>query len=382
MKTKTNIFIIILLMISLITSILPNSLAVVGVNYTASSSKIYKNGVEIKMKGINYFGFETSDLTIHGLWARNWKSMIQQIKSTGFNAVRLPFCPKTLKPNAVSSIDYSKNTDLQGLNSIQIFDKVIDELNNNQIYILLDHHRPDCNAISEKWYTPSYSENQWINDLRFVAKRYANKEYFFGLDLKNEPHDSASWGTGNKAADWNLAAERAGKAVLYTNPNILIFVEGISQNPSCISTTETYWGGNFEPYNCKPMNYSFIPKNKLVFSPHVYGPDVYLHSYHNSPSYPSNMFSIWDTHFGFLHTVKNENVVIGEFGGMYGTGNPKDIQYQDTLVEYLKARKMCNSFYWTWNANSGDTNGILNLDWQTINTSKMTLLNKLYTECN
>lgn len=381
MKINTKINILVICFALLCANAIPNVEAAIGVNYTANQSKVYKNGTEIKLKGINFFGFETTDLTLHGLWARNWKSMIQQIKTTGFNAVRLPFCPKALKANPVSTIDYTLNPDLVGLNSLQLFDKVINELNSNQIYILLDHQRPDCLAISEKWYTPTYSENQWINDLRFVAKRYANKEYFFGIDLKNEPHESATWGTGNKLTDWNLAAERAGKAVLSTNPNLLIFVEGVSKNPSCLTLTENYWGGNLEPYNCKPINYSFIPKNKLVFSPHVYGPDVFLHNYHNSPAFPSNLSGIWDTHFGFLHTTKNENVIIGEFGGKYGAGNPKDVQYQDTLVNYMINKKMCNSFYWAWNANSGDTNGILNSDWQTINSSKVSLLNKLYTDC-
>ncbi|WJM85514.1 cellulase family glycosylhydrolase [Dickeya chrysanthemi] len=87
---------------------------------------------------------------MHGLWARNWKDMIIQIQGLGFNAVRLPFCPATLRATTTpSSIDYGRNPDLQGLTSLQILDKVINEFNARGIYVLLDHHTPDCGAISE-----------------------------------------------------------------------------------------------------------------------------------------------------------------------------------------------------------------------------------------
>ena len=33
-------------------------------------------------------------------------------------------------------------------------------------------------------------------------------------DLHNEPHGPATWGDGNTANDWRLAAERAGNAIL------------------------------------------------------------------------------------------------------------------------------------------------------------------------
>ena len=38
-------------------------------------------------------------------------------------------------------------------------------LRRRRLYVLLDHHRADCNSISELWYTPSYTEAQWLADL-------------------------------------------------------------------------------------------------------------------------------------------------------------------------------------------------------------------------
>lgn len=77
--------------------------------------------------------------------------MIAQMKGLGFNAVRLPFCPDTLRGSSVGGIDYSRNPDLAGKNSLQILDMVMAELDAQGFYILLDHHRPDCYAISPLW---------------------------------------------------------------------------------------------------------------------------------------------------------------------------------------------------------------------------------------
>ncbi len=85
--------------------------------------------------------------------------------------------------------------------------QVLPELPPRQLII----QSPDCNAQSDLWYTGSYSENQWIADLKTLASRYANVSNFIGLDLKYEPHGMATWGTGNTATDWDLAAARAGQ---------------------------------------------------------------------------------------------------------------------------------------------------------------------------
>ncbi len=349
--------------------------------YTTNQNVVYKNGSPIQLHGINWFGFETPDHVVHGLWARNWKDMILQMKGAGINAIRIPFCPATLNPaSRTSTIDFGKNSDLSGLTSLQVLDTIVKEFNAQKMYILMDHHRPDCNAISETWATASYSETQWISDLENVATRYKDLEYFMGIDLKNEPHGSATWGTGNAATDWNLAAERAGKQVLAANPNILIFVEGIEKNPTCMSSYSHYWGENLEPQHCTPIKTSAIPANKLVLSPHIYGPDVADQPYFNDANFPGNMPTIWETQFGSL-TSKGYTVIPGEWGGKYGSGNPKDKALQDALVTYYLSKKMCSSFFWDWNPNSGDTGGLLQDDWTTLWPTKLQLLQRLFNSC-
>ena len=264
--------------------------------YTVQAGEIHSpQGAPIQLRGVNWFGFETGDHVPHGLWARDWRAMIAQMKNLGFNAVRLPFCPATLQGVSVGSVNYSLNPDLAGMNSLQILDQVMAELDAQGMYILADHHRPDCNAISELWYTGSYSEQQWIADLEFVARRYAHLPHFFAIDLKNEPHGTATWGTGNAATDWNAAADRAGAAVLAANPNLLVFVAGIQENPTCSDGANHWWGGNLEPLACTPLT---LPADKIVLSPHVYGPDVSNQPYFGAAGFPANMPAIWEQHFG------------------------------------------------------------------------------------
>ncbi|MCL4398155.1 glycoside hydrolase family 5 protein [Patescibacteria group bacterium] len=347
-------------------------------SYTVNNGGIYQGSTKINLHGINWFGFETSTNVVHGLWARGYKDMISQIKSLGFNAVRLPYCPASVQGVATTSIDYSKNPDLAGLNSLQVMDKIVNEMSNQGIYVLLDSHRPDCNTQSELWYTGSYSEPQWINDLVTLAKRYAGVSNFIGLDLKNEPHGSATWGTGNSSTDWNLAAEKAGNAVLAANPNILVFVEGIGDNPTCQDSNGHFWGGNLAPVKCKTLN---LPSNKYVYSPHVYGPDVSWQSYFGAGDFPNNMPAIWDSQWGYLESTNA--LAPGEWGGKYGTngGSPADVTWENAFAKYLTSKGVCSSFYWDLNPNSGDTGGVLQDDWTTPVSSKVSLLQNYFNSC-
>lgn len=329
------------------------------------------SGQRVQIKGVNWFGFETPDHAPHGLWARRLDDMLDQMQSLGFNAVRLPFCPATIHGAPTATIAAALNPDLAGLDSLQLLDTVVARLEQRGMYVLLDHHRPDCNAISELWYTPAYSEAQWIADLQFVADRYKGNAHFLGVDLKNEPHGAATWGTGNAATDWNTAAERAGAAVLAKAPDALVFVEGIGRNDDCTASgAATWWGGNLGPQRCRPLA---LPASRLVLSPHVYGPDVAGQDYFNASTFPGDMPAIWDANFGAL-AAAGAAVIIGETGGKYGQGDPKDKTFQDALVAYLERRGMFDLFYWCWNPNSGDTGGILQDDWISVRADKMALL--------
>lgn len=55
------------------------------------------DGEPLTIKGINWFGFETSSTMMDGLWqgpaaiTQNFEAVVWRIKLLGFNTVRLPF---------------------------------------------------------------------------------------------------------------------------------------------------------------------------------------------------------------------------------------------------------------------------------------------------
>jgi endoglucanase len=351
----------------------PTQVPVSTGGYSVAGGIIQKNGQPLALNGVNWFGFETANNVVHGLWSRSYKEMIAQMKAAGFNSLRIPFCPNTVANGSVSGLDYNQNPDLQGLKSLEILDKIVEELDRQGMTFVLDHHRPDCNAISELPASGGYSESAWIADLVAMTNRYKKYGHFLGMDLKNEPHGAATWGTGD-STDWKLSAEKAGKAVLAADPNILVFVEGIQNNPDCSDNAIAHWwGGNLEPQACYPIN---LPTEKLVLSPHVYGPDVFPQDYFNAPDFPNNLPAIWEKHFGFL--AGQYALAIGEWGGRY---QGKDAAWQNALVDYLAKKGICNSFYWSWNPNSGDTGGILQDDWRTLRQDKVDLLRRFASQC-
>ncbi|WUW19191.1 cellulase family glycosylhydrolase [Streptomyces sp. NBC_01465] len=323
----------------------------------------------VRIAGINWFGFETTNLVAHGLWARDYKSMIDQMKSLGYNTIRLPYSDDIFKSGATpDSINfYQMNSDLQGLNSLQVMDKIVTYAGSVGLKIILDRHRPDSSGQSALWYTSSVPESTWLSDLTAIATRYAGNSAVVGIDLHNEPHDPACWGCGNAATDWRLAAQRGGNAVLAANPNLLIFVEGVQT----FNGNSTWWGGNLQGAGQYPVQLSTA--NRLVYSAHEYGTSVASQPWFTDPSFPSNMAGIWDKNWGYLFQQNIAPVWIGEFGTTLQSTT--DQTWLKTLVQYLRptAQYGADSYQWTfwsWNPDSGDTGGILNNDWTTVDTVK------------
>lgn len=352
-------------------------------NYTVSQGAVFKDGQEIKLLGVNWFGSELGSRYVpFGLESRDYKAVISQIKDLGFTAVRYPVCPATLTNQSVSGItfDNNLNQELRGLRSLEVMDALMAEFNRQGLSVVLDIHNLDCWTLGPLWYSDQYPATKWVSDLEFMAEHFAQYPNFIGIDLKNEPN-GATWGTG-LANDWKTAAETAGAAILAKNPNLLIFVEGIHNNPNCVTGTEHWYGGNFEPLRCTPIDHAKIPANKLVLSPHVYGPDVYWQSYFSASNFPNNLAGIWETHYGFL-VDQGFAVIPGEWGGKFNVegGHYQDLVTQTTLMEYWKQKKICNSFYWSFNPNSGDTGGILQGDWQTPWAHKVQALQHYYASC-
>jgi endoglucanase len=346
--------------------------AAAGTGYWHTSGRqiLDSSGTPVRIAGINWFGFETSNYVVHGLWTRDYKSMLDQILSLGYNTLRLPYSDDILKPGTVpNSIDFSngKNADLQGLTSLQVLDKIVAYSGQIGLKIILDRHRPDSSGQSALWYTSSVPESTWIADLQSLAQRYAGNPTVIGIDLHNEPHDPACWGCGDTTVDWRLAAERAGNAVLSTNSSLLIFVEGVQS----YNGDSYWWGGNLQGAGANPVRLNVA--NRLVYSAHDYATSVFNQTWFSDPTFPNNMPGIWGKNWGYLFNNNIAPVWLGEFGTTLASTT--DQTWLRTLVQYLRPTQQngADSFEWTfwdWNPNSGDTGGILKDDWTTVDTVK------------
>lgn len=339
-----------------------------GYWHTNGTQILDANNQPVRIAGINWFGFETPNYVVHGLWTRNYKDMLDQIKNLGFNTIRLPYSNQLFDPDSTpNSIDYNKNPDLQGLSGLQIMDKIIGYASQIGLRIILDQHRPDSGSQSALWYTSQYPESRWISDWQMLAQRYKNNPMVVGADLHNEPHSPACWGCGNPALDWQLAAQRAGNAILAVNPDWLIFVEGVD----CYNGDCYWWGGNLEGVAAHPVHLN-VP-NRLVYSVHDYPASVYGQSWFNAPDYPNNLPAVWDKHWGYIIKQNIAPVWLGEFGTRLNTTS--DQQWLTALTNYLgKGAQGISWTFWCWNPDSGDTGGILNDDWTTVNQAKQNYL--------
>jgi len=147
-------------------------------------------------------------------------------------------------------------------------------------------------------------------------------------------------------------------------------VEGVASSPPCPQAC--FYGENLRGVRSAPVKLKVA--NKLAYSPHSYGPQVYMQSYFQDPSFPNNMPAIWDDHYGYIRNQSGAAVVVGEWGGNI---EGKNGIWMNAFVNYLKSKKMTDNFLWCLNPNSGDTGGLLANDWVTPIQNKLDLLNVL-----
>ncbi|MFT2750954.1 cellulase family glycosylhydrolase [Clavibacter sp. Sh2036] len=337
---------------------------------TAASGWLHTDGGRIvdasgstyTIRGAAWFGLESSGCVLHGLDKITLDSGMKHLHDMGFTTVRLPYANECL--HASSTADWlNANPDLRGLSPLQLMDRVIASAKANGLNVFLDQHRPTTSGQSEVWYTSDLPESQWISDWKMLADRYKDDPTVIGVDLHNEPHGQASWGTGDTATDWRLAAERGGNAVLSVNPKLLVIVEGTDKQPD---GSGTWWGGALGAAGDKPVRLS-VP-NRVVYSPHDYPSSISGQSWFSSPEYPKNLTSVWDTHWGYLAKTGVAPVLLGEFGTRLETTSDK--QWLSTLVSYLQTTGISSSF-WSFNPDSNDTGGLVKSDWVTPEQAKL-----------
>jgi len=134
----------------------------------------------VRFSGVNWHGFDSENRIMHGLWGgtnRSIENHLDEMKTSGFNLIRLPFSSDIFAPGAkpsASAIDPVKNADLLPLTCLQLLDRVVASAGQRGIRIILDYHRLVGGAASEngRWYDATHSEASWIANWKALVARY------------------------------------------------------------------------------------------------------------------------------------------------------------------------------------------------------------------
>jgi endoglucanase len=341
-----------------------------GYWHTSGNQILDSNNQPVRIAGVNWYGFETTDHVIHGLFAQDYKVILNTIKSNGYNTIRVPLSDEMVISNPVpTNISFNNgspiNTDLQGLTSLQILDKIVTAAGTIGLRVILDNHRSEAGNSAEAsglWYTAAFPETAWINNWVALSNRYLNNTTVIGVDLRNEPHNATSggacWGCGTTTNDWRLAAERAGNGVLAVNPHLLIFVEGTD----CFNGDCDWWGGNLMGVAQFPVVLNVA--NQLVYSAHDYGPSLFQQPWFNSTTTAASLQAQWTKEFAYIYNANTAPVWVGEFGtgnlasDAQNTAAGSEGQWFSDLVQFLASKPAMNWTYWALNGE--DSFAILN----------------------
>lgn len=351
------------------------------------------NGTEVWLTGCNWFGYNTGSNIFDGVWACNMKEALESIADHGFNLLRIPISAELLLqwsegeyPQA--NFNHAYNPELENMNSLEIFDYALDILRANGVKVMLDIHSLPTDAMGHNlplWYTDSFTEQDFLDALDWVSQRYANNDTVIAYDLKNEPHGKASepdhaiWNESDDINNWRRAATLAGNIILDNNPNALIMIEGIQIFPTdpvandFTSTNDddyynSWWGGNLRAVEYYPIDFGSPERNaQVVYSPHDYGPAVYAQPWFEGGfTYESLYEDYWHDAWLYIDEEEIAPLLIGEWGGFMSGDNLTWMTYMRQLI----AEYHLNHTFWCFNANSGDTGGLVLDDFVTWDSEK------------
>lgn len=353
---------------------------------------IDSSGKEVWLTGCNWFGYNTGTNCFDGLWACDLNSSLASIADHGFNILRIPISTELI--NQWASGEYPEanynnatNSYLEGMNSLEIFDYVIGQCRANGIKILIDIHCAVTDAMGHLkpiWTDGDITEQDYLDSLSWMADRYKSDDTIIAYDLKNEPHGKhnesprAKWDNSKDADNWKYVAEKAADAVLSKNENALVLVEGIEIYPKDIKKNGDFksqneddyffnwWGGNLRGVADNPIDLG-KHNDKLVYSPHDYGPSVYEQPwFEGGYTFDSLYKDCWYDNWFYIQEKNIAPLLIGEWGGFMTEPNLTWMTYLRQLI----SENHINHTFWCFNANSGDTGGLVKDDFMTWDTEK------------
>ncbi|MFW2513414.1 cellulase family glycosylhydrolase [Demequina sp. SO4-13] len=350
-------------------------------------------GNPVWLTGANWFGFNTADRVLHGLWAVNLESTVAAIAERGFNVLRIPISTELLlewragAATATTNVNTATNPDLADATTLEAFEALLVASKAHGVKVILDVHSAkadNAGHVAPLWSAEGISTEDFMVGWEWVAERYREDDTIVGFDLQNEPHGSppdgprATWGDGSDS-DWRAVASEAAQRIHAVHPDALLLVEGIEATPADgeqWSSNDpgdydiTWWGGNLRLAGAQPVE---GPATKIMYSPHDYGPLVYEQPwFQGSFSAASLERDVWGPTWLYLHDDGTSPLLIGEWGGRLGEDERQD-RWMTHLRDLIVDRHLHHTF-WAVNPNSADTGGLLQGDWTSWDEDKYALV--------
>ena len=364
--------------------------------HTQGNQIVDKDGNPVWLTGANWFGFNATERTFHGLWSVNLESTLQTLADRGINILRVPISTELLWEwrNGVFSvpgINGSTNSDLIGQTNLQVFDRFLDVARDIGMKVMLDVHSAEAdNAghFTRLWYTDAITPEMFYESWEWVTERYKNNDTIIAMDIENEPHgkpwadpDYAKWDSTTDINNFKHACETASNRILAINPEMLVLCEGIESYPRDGITWDTatagtqffntWWGGNLRGVRDHPIDLG-ANQDQLVYSPHDYGPLVFRQKwFFEGFTRETLQRDAWNDNWLFIHDENIAPLLIGEWGGFIDNGDNQ--KWMEALRDQIVEDRLHHTF-WAVNPNSGDTGGLLMNDWVTIDEAKYAIL--------
>ena len=361
--------------------------------HTDGNKILDADGKQVWLTGVNWFGYNTGTNTFDGLWNSELVPAVEGIADHGFNLIRVPMSAELINQWAdgeypQANYNNAYNEELNSMNSLEIFDYFLKLAEENGIKVMPDIHSAETDAAGHNanlWYTDKVSVKEYYSALEWMAERYKDNDTIIAFDLKNEPHGkpdegdkAAIWNDSKDDNNWKYVAETAASKVLAKNPNVLIMVEGTEIYPKDIKKNGDYsskdsadyffnwWGGNLRGVKDYPVDLG-KHQDKLVYSPHDYGPTVYEQPWFEGDyDYKSLKKDCWQDNWLYINDEDIAPLLIGEWGGFMTEPNITWMTYMRKLI----SDNHLNHTFWCYNANSGDTGGLVLDDFTTWDDEK------------
>ena len=278
---------------------------------TSGNQIVDATGQSVRIAGVNWFGFETTNFAPHGLWTRGYKDMMDQMKQLGFNTIRLPFSDQTLRRRQHAQRHrLRKNPDLQGLTGLQIMDKIVAYAGQIGLRIILDHHRSDAGAAPTARplvHAQPIPRARWITDWTMLA--HALRQQPDG-HRRRPAQRAARPGHLGRRRRQRLAAGR--RARRQRHPRGQPQLADLRRGRRAPTRASSYWwGGNLMGGATVPVRLNVA--NRLVYSPHDYPASVYAQPWFSDPTIPTTCRPLGQE-LGLPLQAEHRAGLLGEFG--------------------------------------------------------------------